>query len=162
MQVTKNAVVTMDYTLKGNDGQVIDSSKSPGREPMVYIHGVNHLVPGLEKALEQKGPGEEFSVAVPPEEGYGARDERLVSVVPKSAFGNNPIMVGARFGTTDKQGRQREVVVTKIEADSVTIDANHRLAGQTLNFEVTIKDVREAQQEELEHGHVHGAGGHHH
>jgi FKBP-type peptidyl-prolyl cis-trans isomerase SlyD len=162
MQVAKNAIVTIDYTLKNNEGQVLDSSKSEGREPLPYIHGAGGIIPGLEKALEGKNAGDTVQVTIAPEEAYGARNEGLVNSVPKTAFGNNPIVVGAQFRTQDKQGRQHVVTVTKIESDSVTVDANHPLAGVTLNFDVTIKDVREATADELAHGHVHGAGGHHH
>ena len=162
MQVAKNAVVTIDYTLTNDAGHVVDSSKGEGRQPLPYIHGMGGLIPGLEKALEGKNPGDELSVAVPPEEAYGPRDEKLVSSVPKSAFGNNLITVGAQFRTQDKHGHNQVVTVTKIDAESVTIDANHPLAGATLHFDVTIKEVREATNEELEHGHVHGAGGHQH
>ena len=162
MQVAKNAVVTIDYTLKNDAGTVIDSSQSEGRQPLPYIHGGGGLSPGLEKALEGKNPGDTLNVAIAPEEAYGKRDDGLVTHVPKSAFGNNPIIVGAQFRTQDKHGHSHVVTVTKIDADSVTIDANHPLAGATLHFDVTIKDVREATAEELTHGHVHGPGGHHH
>ena len=162
MQVAKNAVVTIDYTLKNSDGRVLDSSKSEGRQPLPYIHGAGGLIPGLEKALEGKNPGDELSVTIAPEDAYGARDERLVSSVPKTAFGNSAIVVGAQFRTQDKHGHNRVITVSKIEADSVTVDANHPLAGATLHFDVTIKEVREATPEELAHGHVHGPGGHHH
>jgi FKBP-type peptidyl-prolyl cis-trans isomerase SlyD len=162
MQVAKNAVVTIDYTLKNDAGNVIDSSQSEGRQPLPYLHGMGGLIPGLEKALEGKNPGDSLNVTISPEEAYGKRNEDLIASVPKSAFGNNPIIVGAQFRTQDKQGRSQVVTVTKIDADTVTIDANHPLAGATLHFDVTIKDVREASQEELEHGHVHGTGGHHH
>jgi FKBP-type peptidyl-prolyl cis-trans isomerase SlyD len=162
MQVAKNAVVIIDYTLKNNEGQVLDSSKSEGREPLAYIQGAGGIIPGLEKALEGKNAGDAVQVTIPPEEAYGQRNDKLVNAVPKAAFGNNPIVVGAQFRTQDKQGHQHVVTVTKIEADTVTVDANHPLAGVTLNFDVTIKDVRQATEEELAHGHVHGAGGHHH
>jgi FKBP-type peptidyl-prolyl cis-trans isomerase SlyD len=162
MQVAKNVVVIIDYTLKNDAGNVIDSSKSEGREPLPYIHGMGGLIPGLEKALEGKNPGDNVNVSIAPEEAYGLRNEKLVNSVPKSAFGNAAIIVGAQFRTQDKQGHSQVVTVTKIDADTVTIDANHPLAGATLHFDVTIKDVRQATDEELTHGHVHGPGGHHH
>lgn len=162
MQVAKNAVVTIDYTLKNPDGKVIDSSQSEGRQPLPYIHGAGGLIPGLESALEGKNPGDSLSVTIAPEQAYGIRDEKLVSTVAKTAFGNNAIMVGAQFRTQDKQGHQQVVTITKIDADKVTVDSNHPLAGVTLHFDVTIKEVREATAEELAHGHVHGPGGHHH
>ncbi len=162
MQVAKNAVVTIDYTLTNDAGHVIDTSKGEGRHPLPYIHGMGGLIPGLEKALEGKNPGDTFNVTIAPEEAYGPRDEKLVSSVPKSAFGNSLITVGAQVRTQDKRGQGQVVTVTKIEAETVTIDGNHPLAGATLHFDVTVKDVREATEEELTHGHVHGPGGHHH
>jgi FKBP-type peptidyl-prolyl cis-trans isomerase SlyD len=162
MQVAKDAVVTIDYTLTNDAGTVVDSSQSEGRQPLPYIHGAGGLIPGLEKAMEGKNPGDNFKVTIAPEEAYGMRNEGLVSSVPKAAFGNNPIIVGAQFRTQDKHGQSRVVTVTKIDAQMVTVDANHPLAGATLHFDVTVKDVRVATAEELAHGHVHGAGGHQH
>lgn len=164
MQIAKNTVVTIDYTLKSPEGKVIDSSKSAGREPLVYLHGAPHggLIPGLEKALEGKGPGEKVNAVIPPEEAYGKRDESLVQSVPKSAFGNSAIVVGAKFRTQGQGGHQHVVTITKIDADTVTIDGNHDQAGMTLHFEVDVKEVRAASAEEVSHGHVHGPGGHHH
>ncbi len=164
MPVAKNSVVTIDYTLKDPEGKVLDSSKSEGREPLVYLHGIGHggLIPGLEKALEGKNAGDHVSATIPPEEAYGLRDDTMVQSVPKTAFGNSAIVVGAQFRTQGKGGHQHVVTITKIESDSVTVDGNHALAGMTLHFDVEIKDVRAATAEELAHGHVHGPGGHHH
>lgn len=160
MQVAKNKVVTIDYTLKGPDGTVVDTST--GRGPLAYIHGTGSLISGLEKALETKQAGDRIEVVVPPEEGYGIRDEKLISVHPKSVFGNAAVQVGAQFRTQAANGAHAVVTITKIDGENVTVDGNHPLAGVPLNFDVTIKEVRAASQEELAHGHVHGAGGHHH
>jgi FKBP-type peptidyl-prolyl cis-trans isomerase SlyD len=162
MQVAKNAVVTIEYTLKNDQGKVLDSTKSEGRQPLPYLHGSGGLIPGLEEALESKSAGDSLTVTIPPEKAYGNRDEKLVNQVPKTAFGNNAIVVGSQFRTQDKRGHQQVVTITKIEADKVTVDANHPLAGVPLNFDVTIKEVRAATADELAHGHVHGPGGHHH
>jgi FKBP-type peptidyl-prolyl cis-trans isomerase SlyD len=162
MQVGKNAVVTIDYTLKNPEGGVVDSSTAPEREPLPYIHGNGNLIPGLEEALEGKNPGERVQVTVPPEKGYGVRNEKLVAVFPRSAFGNAEVKVGSQFRTQAAGGTQSVVTITQIEGDEVTVDGNHPLAGIPLNFDVTIRDVRAATPEELSHGHVHGAGGHHH
>jgi FKBP-type peptidyl-prolyl cis-trans isomerase SlyD len=159
MQVQKNSVVTIDYTLTGPDGQVIDTSV--GREPLPYLHGAGNLIPGLEKALEGKSAGESVKVTVPPEEAYGVRDEKLVQSAPKSAFQSPNISQGMQF-RSDTPAGPRVFTVTKIEGDTVTVDGNHALAGVTLNFDVSIKDVRSATKEEIAHGHVHGPGGHHH
>ena len=162
MQIAKDAVVTMDYTLTGPDGKVIDTSKAAGREPLAYIHGAGALISGLEKALDGKNAGDAISVNIPAEEAYGNRDESLVSSVPKSSFSNSAITLGAQFRTQGAGGHQHVVTITKINPDSVTVDANHPLAGVPLHFDVTIKEVRAATPEELAHGHVHGPGGHHH
>ena len=160
MQVAKDAVVSIDYTLTGPDGAVIDSSS--GREPLPYLHGAGNIIPGLEKALEGKSVGDNIKVTVPPEEGYGQLDPKAIQAVPKSAFQGVPeIKIGMQFRSQGQHGMQ-VVTVTKIENDTITVDGNHPLAGVTLNFDVTIKEIRAASKEELDHGHVHGAGGHHH
>ncbi len=159
MQIEKNRVVTIDYTLKGPDGAVIDTSV--GRQPLPYLHGAGNLINGLEKALEGKTAGEKVVVTVQPEEGYGVRDETLTQSAPKSAFQSPDIAVGQQFRADSPTG-QKVFTVTKIEGETVTVDGNHPLAGVPLNFEVDVKEVRAATQEELAHGHVHGPGGHHH
>ena len=161
MQVAKHAVVLIDYTLTGPDGKIIDSSK--GKQPLPYIHGTGNLIPGLEKALEGKAAGDQLKVTIAPEDAYGKRDESLLQSVPKSAFQGVPdIKPGMQFRSQSPQGVATVVTVTKVEGDAVTVDANHQLAGVPLTFDVTIKEVRKASQEELAHGHVHGPGGHHH
>lgn len=160
MQIAANSVAYIHYTLTDDNGAVIDSSS--GGEPLAYLHGAGNIVPGLEKALEGKQAGEKFSVKVAPEEGYGARDEAMVQQVPRRAFqGVKELKPGMRFNTQTAHGHAT-VVVTRVAGDMVTIDGNHALAGQTLNFAIEITKVREATAEELMHGHVHGAGGHHH
>jgi FKBP-type peptidyl-prolyl cis-trans isomerase SlyD len=161
MQVGKNAVVTIDYTLKNPEGQVIDTSA--GREALAYLHGSGSIIPGLERALEGKSAGDKVQVIISPEDGYGAHDDGLVQSVPKNAFQGVPdIKPGMQFRTGGEGGQMAVVTVTKVEGDTVTVDGNHVLAGVPLNFDVTIKDVRAATKEELAHGHVHGPGGHHH
>lgn len=161
MQIAKNSVVNIHYTLKDNAGKVLDSSA--GGEPLAYMHGNGNLIPGLEKALEGKRMGDKLSVSIPPAEAYGTRDEDLVQSVPRSAFGNaaGKLAVGMQFHADSNHG-PRTVTITSIEGDKVMVDGNHPLADQTLNFDVEIAEVREATAEELEHGHVHGPGGHHH
>jgi FKBP-type peptidyl-prolyl cis-trans isomerase SlyD len=154
MNIAKHAVVSIHYTLKDGAGAVIDSSA--GNEPLADLHGIGNLVPGLETALEGKGKGEKLDVTVAPAEGYGPRDDKLVQKVPKRMF-EGGVEVGMRF-----HAGPSVVTVTHIIGDMVTIDANHPLAGQDLHFSVEVMDVRAASEEELEHGHVHGAGGHHH
>lgn len=159
MQVGKNSVVAIDYTLTDDQGEVLDSSK--GREPLAYLHGSGNIIPGLEKALEGKETGESFTVRVPPEEAYGERSEDLKQAVPRDMFqGVDDLQVGMQFQAS-AGGQTQIVTVVGIEGDQVTVDANHPMAGVALNFDVEVKDIREATQEELEHGHVHGAGGAH-
>ncbi|MCB0340910.1 MAG: peptidylprolyl isomerase [Pseudobdellovibrionaceae bacterium] len=160
MKATKGMVVTMDYTLTNDQGEVLDSSK--GREPLPYLHGHRNIITGLEKVIEGKAKGDQLNVKVAPAEGYGERDESLVQVVPKSEFeGAGELEVGMQFQTHTQDGLQIFQIV-KIAGEDVTVDGNHPLAGESLHFEVTITDVREATPEELSHGHVHGPGGHHH
>ena len=154
MKIAKDSVVTIHYTLKDGGGAVLDSSA--GNEPLAYLHGNGNLVPGLEAALEGKAKGATLDVTVAPAEGYGPRDEKLVQKVPKRMF-EGSVDLGMRF-----HAGPSVVTVTHIQGDMVTIDANHPLAGQDLHFSVEVMDVRAASEEELEHGHVHGAGGHHH
>ena len=160
MEIGKDKVVSINYTLTGNQGNVLDSSQ--GRGPMAYLHGNNNIIPGLETALEGKAQGDQITVTIPPEQAYGLQDPKMVQVVPRSAFQGAPtITPGMQFQGKTQAG-PRVITVTKVEGDNITIDANHPLAGQTLNFDVKIVDVRDATQEELSHGHVHGPGGHQH
>lgn len=160
MEVTADRVVTLHYTLKDDGGAVLDSSA--GGEPLAYIQGHGSLVVGLEKALEGKADGTSLSVVVAPADGYGTRDESLVQRVPKRTLqGAGALKKGMQFQART-EGGMRLFTVMAVIGDMVTLDGNHPLADQTLHFDVQIVGVREATAEELEHGHVHGAGGHHH
>jgi len=160
MQVAKNMVVTMDYTLRGPDGQVIDSSE--GKAPLPYLHGASNIIPGLEKELEGKSIGDNVKVKVPAAEGYGERDPQMVQSVPRSNFqGVANIAPGMQFQARTGDGA-RIVTVMAVDDNEVTVDANHPLAGVDLSFDVTIRGIRAATTEEEQHGHVHGAGGHQH
>jgi len=156
MQVAKDTVVSIEYTLTDDDGDVIDSSV--GHDPLAYIHGTGSIVPGLEAALEGKNAGDSVTVAVAPGEGYGEHDPELVHVAGRDQFPGVPdVKVGMQFRTGSEQ-------VVAVEGDSVTLDANHPLAGVTLNFAVKIIAVRQATANEIAHGHPHGKDGtdHHH
>lgn len=147
----------MDYALRTDEGAVIDQSQ-PG-QPLTYLHGHNNIIPGLESALGGKSAGDQVEVRVSPEEGYGEPNPALEQVVPKDRFqGIENIEVGMQFQASTDQGPV-SVRVVKVEDDQVTVDGNHPLAGQHLNFNVTIQDVRAATEEELAHGHVHQSGG---
>ncbi|MEK7666376.1 MAG: peptidylprolyl isomerase [Pseudomonadota bacterium] len=161
MLISRNKVVRFDYTLTDDNAQVLDSSE--GGEPLTYLHGGGNIIPGLESALEGKRAGESLSVRVAAAEAYGERDDGLVQSVAREMFeDSDSIQVGTQFQSGDPDGETRIVTVVSTDADSVTVDGNHPLAGVPLNFAVTIVEVREASSEELAHGHVHGAGGHHH
>jgi len=160
LEISADRVVTIHYTLKSDSGAVLDSSA--GGEPLAYIQGHGNLVAGLEKALEGKQEGSSVAVVVSPADGYGTRDESLVQRVPKRSLqGAGAIKKGMQFHARTDDG-MRLFTVAAVIGDMVTLDANHPLADQTLHFEVQVVGVREATAEELEHGHVHGAGGHHH
>jgi FKBP-type peptidyl-prolyl cis-trans isomerase SlyD len=160
VEIIADRVVTIHYTLKDDAGDVLDSSA--GGEPLAYIQGHGNLVPGLEKALEGKQGGHTLAVAVAPEDGYGRRDEALVQRVPKRSLqGAGDIRKGMQFQAHTEDG-VRLFTVMAVVGDMVTLDGNHPLADQTLHFDVEVVGVRDATTEELEHGHVHGAGGHHH
>ncbi len=160
MQVAADKVVLIHYTLKDDSGKVLDTSS--GSDPLAYIQGHGNLVAGLEKALEGKDQGARVSVSVAPAEGYGTHDAKLIQQVPKRSLqGAGTVQKGMQFQAQTEQG-MRVFTVTAVVGDMVSLDGNHPLAGQTLNFDVEIVEVRDATAEELEHGHVHGAGGHHH
>lgn len=162
MEIGPQKVVAIDYTLKNDQGEVLDSSEGKGGKPLTYLHGVGNLVPGLEKALEGKKAGDVVEVTLSPEEGYGARDEKLVRNVPvRKLRSEKKIEVGARYPMV-ADGGARLVKVTALRGDYATVDGNHPLADKTLHFVVKIVEVREATAEETAHGHVHGAGGHGH
>jgi FKBP-type peptidyl-prolyl cis-trans isomerase SlyD len=161
MQIADNTVVILDYTVTNPEGDLIDSSSETG-EPLTYLHGSGNIVPGLEQALTGRRVGDSFQITVPPEEGYGERHDELVQVVSRDQFvGIDDMEVGMQF-QTEADGEVHVVTVTALEGDEVVVDANHPLAGETLVFDVTVLEVRPATAEEIQHGHVHGAGGHHH
>lgn len=160
MQIADRRVAQFHYTLTNDQGDVIDSST--GHEPLTYLHGKGNIVPGLEKALEGKQAGDKLKVSVPPDEGYGVLQPQLIQQVPRSSFqGVDDIKAGMRFQAETEHGPVL-VRVTQVTDDTVTVDGNHELAGQTLHFDIEITDVRDASVEEVLHGHVHGPGGHEH
>ncbi|MGB8355932.1 MAG: peptidylprolyl isomerase [Chthoniobacteraceae bacterium] len=163
MKIEKNKVVSIDYKLTNNKNETIDSSE--GRAPLVYMHGNGNLIPGLEKELEGKASGDTLKVSIQPEEGYGVRDDKKRVEVPIEMFKGvevDEIKLGMQFQARNKEGAVELLTVAEVNGDKVIIDANHPLAGEVLNFDVTVRDIREASAEELAHGHVHGPGGHHH
>jgi len=160
MQIETHKVVTLNYTLTDNDGNIIDKS-SDGN--FAYLHGASNIILGLEEALSGKKAGDELSVSVSPDRAYGERDPAKTQNVPRDMFpSDTEIEPGMQFHAQGPNEEMVVVTVAEVAGDSITVDGNHPLAGVHLNFAVEIIDVRDATQEELDHGHVHGPGGHDH
>lgn len=161
MQIAKDVVVALDYTLKNDDGEIVDTSE--GKEPLYYLHGHHNIVEGLEEALTGKVVGDEVVVTVPPEKGYGVRKDDLVFDVPLTQLpaGLNP-RKGMRLTMSGPNGGGTPCTVTRVKVSSITVDANHELADQNLHFSVAVRILRKATKDELKHGHAHAPGHHHH
>ena len=162
MTVAANKVVLMHYTLKDKTGEVLDSSAD--KEPMAFIHGVGNLIPGLERELEGKKTGDKINAVVKPEDAYGEYSKENIHKVPLSGFqaeGDEKLEVGMQVRIETNDGIS-VAEVKGIEGEEITLDLNHPLAGETLHFDVEVVEVREATKDELDHGHAHGPGGHHH
>lgn len=161
MKIAENAVVSIEYTLKDDKGTVLDASEKG--EPLVYMHGGGQIIPGLEQALEGKAAGESLTVRVAPADGYGEREPEAVFEVPRAKLpAGVELKVGLELANKTREGHVMRFRVAEVHADHIVADANHPLAGEHLNFQVTIARVRAATKEELAHGHAHGEGGHHH
>jgi len=159
MTVAKDAVVTIAYTLKNADGEVIDTSEDHG--DLSYLHGHQNIVPGLEKALDGKSVGDAVDTTVSPSEGYGERRDELVFSVPRDRLPEGELELGMQFRAQSQDGQELVVNLIEVGETEVTLDGNHPLAGEDLHFDVTINGIREASEEEIAHGHVHD-GSHHH
>jgi FKBP-type peptidyl-prolyl cis-trans isomerase SlyD len=156
MSISANKVVTLDYTLTNDSGEILDQSNSG---QFAYLHGANNIIPGLENALTGKTAGDNLNVKVSPDQGYGERDENLSQVVGIDMFETpDDVAVGMQFHAQSGDGHRIVITVTNVDGDQVTIDGNHPLAGVTLNFDVTVVEVRDATAQELEHKHVHAHG----
>ena len=161
MKIAKDSVVAIEYRLHLGDGQVVDESE-PG-EPLEYLHGYEQIVPGLERELEGKEAGAALKVVVQPKDGYGDIDPDGVEEVPRTEFPEGmELKAGSILSATDDEGDEGDFLVKEVKGDTVVVDFNHPFAGKTLHFEVTVRGVRQATEEELEHGHAHGEGGHDH
>jgi len=160
MKIASKCIVSLDYTLHLGDGDIIDRS-SEG-EPLVYLHGIGQIVPGLERQLEGLTAGDAVQLTVPPKDGYGELDPKAIQEVEKKAFGDRAVKAGDEFIAVDDHENEIPVRIQSIEGEKVTVDFNHPLAGMTLHFSIKVTAVREATEEELTHGHAHGGDGHHH
>jgi FKBP-type peptidyl-prolyl cis-trans isomerase SlyD len=159
MRITKNHVVTIDYTLRDSEHQILESSE--GSEPLAYLHGYQSIIPGLEQALEDKSAGDAFTVTIPAAEAYGERDEQLVITVPLDSFEDaGAVKEGMQFEADTPDG-YRLLTVTQVGNKTATVDINHPMAGMDLTFDITVKTVREADPGEISHGHIHHAHHHH-
>jgi FKBP-type peptidyl-prolyl cis-trans isomerase SlyD len=157
MKIEKNVVVSLAYQLVLEDGAVVDQSTVDA--PLDYLHGHNNLITGLENELEGKVVGDKFTATIAPEDAYGEYNDELVQRVPAEVFqGVDEIEVGMRFLADTDQG-QIPVEITEVDGDEVVVDGNHMLAGQTLTFDVEVVAIRAATEEEIQHGHIHQAGG---
>lgn len=146
-----NARVVLDYTLRDLDDDVIDASDADDGEPIVYVHGYGMLVPGLEKALAGLSAGDETDVVIPPEEGFGERDEELVLEIDRSEMPRpESVEVGEELVAESPEGDEAVMRVIDVKPDAVVLDGNHPLAGETLRYSVVIRDVRPATEEEIE------------
>lgn len=159
MQIGKDSVVTLKYSVNDAQGELVDA----GEEPLVYLHGgYGGIFPKIEETLQGKSVGEHFDVALQPEDAFGEYDAELVMIEPRDLFPDN-IEVGMQFERATEDGEDEDLyTITDIADDKVVVDGNHPLAGLALVFSCTVMDVRAATKEEIEHGHVHAPGGHHH
>lgn len=158
MKITKDTVVTLTFRASDAQGKLLDE----GKEPRSYLHGgYGNTLPGIEKALEGQEPGYSATLVLPPEDAFGQRDESLATTMPKRDFPPG-VKVGGQLQGTNEQGQEQVFTVVKIKGDTVLLDGNHPLAGQTLRMAVKVLDVKGASSEEIAHGHAHGAHGHHH
>ncbi|MCW8963166.1 MAG: peptidylprolyl isomerase [Gammaproteobacteria bacterium] len=157
MLIGNGRVAIIDYTLKDDDGDVLDASQNG---EFIYLHGAQNIIPGLEVALEGKQAGDSVSVSIEPKDAYGERDPERIQVVPRDMFEtDDEIVAGMQFHAQSPEGNMMVITVAEVDDDEVTIDGNHAMAGMNLHFSVDVVEVREATAEELEHGHVHSADG---
>jgi len=161
MAIENNKVVAFNYTLKDDEGNFLDSTENGA--PFSYISGNNQILPKLEEQVNKMVIGSKKTVKIEAANGYGEYDEKSVQQVDKTNFPQDAnLEAGMRYIANSPEGKQMPFTINKVEGSQVTIDFNHPLAGKNLEFDVELVDVREPSPEELEHGHVHGAGGHHH
>lgn len=163
MKISEKKAVTVSYTLRNPEGQVLDQATTD--QPLAYLHGVGMMLPAFEAALEGKTTGDMVKPVLTPEEGYGTRDERAVMMLPADIFKEAPkdhMVVGNILQMQDQEGNPVPGKIVEITPENVKMDFNHPLADVPLHFEVMVLDVRNATEDELAHGHVHGPGGHHH
>lgn len=159
MQIAMNTVVTMTYELRDSEGNVLEASA----DPVTYLHGgYDNIFPRVEEELHGKSVGDTVEITLEPADAFGDYDEELVQIEPLSAFPSKDVKVGMQFEGEDESGEVILYTITNIEDGKVVVDGNHPWAGERVLFKCTVTGVRSAVKEELEHGHVHEHGGHHH
>lgn len=159
MKISTSKVASLAYTLKNDNGEVLDTADE--NSPFLYLHGAGGIIKGLESALEDKEVNDSFHIIIAPEDAYGERDDKMVESVPRTMFegiDDKELVAGAQFHAQTANGTQ-VIVIAGVDGDTVNIDANHPLAGETLHFDVSVLDIRDATEEEIAHGHPHAAGG---
>lgn len=160
MNVAENKVVSFHYTLTSKEGVKLESSREG--DAMSYLHGAGNIIPGLEDAMSGRVAGDIYSVTIPPEQAYGVRSAANIQRIPLKRLGKNfKARPGQVLNLQTNQGPV-QVTVVKVGKFNIDVDANHPLSGATLTFEVEITEVRDATEEEISHGHVHGPGAHDH
>ncbi|MBV2130658.1 FKBP-type peptidyl-prolyl cis-trans isomerase [Arsukibacterium indicum] len=157
MTISQDKVVAMHYTVTDPQGNKLDSSVDG--EPLVFLYGHGALIPGLEQALAGKTSGDTFTATIAPADAYGERHDQLVQSVPKSMFDGMDVAPGMRFRAAGPDGREQSVIILEVSEEEVVVDGNHPLSGIELSFDVEVLKVRDATEEELAHGHVHGIDG---
>jgi FKBP-type peptidyl-prolyl cis-trans isomerase SlyD len=163
MKITEKKAVTISYTLRNAGGDILDQATTD--QPLAYLHGVGMMLPAFEAALHGKVVGDIIKPVLSPEEGYGVREEQAIMMLPNDIFAEAPkeqMVVGNTLHMQDQDGNPVPGTIVEMTPEGVRMDFNHPLAGVALHFEVMVLDVRDASEEELAHGHVHGAGGHQH
>ncbi|KAA9325874.1 peptidylprolyl isomerase [Hymenobacter busanensis] len=170
MQIADNKVVTLTYDLSvtNDEQEKMLVEKAEADSPMVFLFGMSGLPEEFEQQLQGKNPGDTFAFSLSPEDGYGDYDQNALVDLPKNVFeidgkiDTEMLQAGNYLPMSDNQGNQLQGKVVAVTDDTVQMDFNHPLAGMTMHFEGKVVDVRDATKEELDHGHVHGEGGHHH
>ena len=161
MAIEQNKVVTMNFTLKDDEGNVLDSTEKGG--PFSYISGTNMVLPKLEEALNGMLIGSKKNLKLEAKDGYGNYNDDAIQVVGKENFPEDIVLeIGMEYMANNPDGVKMPFTISNVDGEEITIDFNHPLAGKNLNFDIELLNVRDATAEELSHGHVHGAGGHHH
>jgi len=155
MNITADKAITINYTLKDDEGKLIDESNDAS---FVYLHGHNNIIPGLEAALNDKSKGDSFKLVLEPKDAYGEYNPAITQTISRSAFGDEKVEVGMQFHAESDDGLPVMITISEVNGDDVTIDGNPPLAGVTLNYDVQVIDVRDATEEELNHGHIHAHG----